>query len=201
MKKLLYLGLSDIIVYKKPTKFVFKKGITFVKGRNLHRNKIEASNGSGKTTLFKPLPNIIFDSDPLITKNARTIHKQAFVSTQSSMSIGLEVNKKRYEFIKTKKGLSVSINGKEQNSRLPKDILASVVDCTETEFYSTVYIDSRRPNHLQMGTSAERIMFLTNLFRLNNLDDFKLYISRTLSSIKTRLSANQGGSCGVAFRT
>jgi DNA repair exonuclease SbcCD ATPase subunit len=49
---------------------------------------------------------------------------------------------------------------------------------TETQFYSTVYLDSSKPHLFQAGTSSDRLNFFTDLFDLHDVDLVKTYCSR-----------------------
>ena len=177
------LELNGVVYFKKKTVFKFVKGLTFVQGRNLQRRGPQASNGSGKSLLFGVLPNLMFDEHPTITKNSRSVQKQIY-NKGGHATLRFAVGKNKWDYTKTGSKVKLLKNGKDVESRIARDQLKSLLDFTSEEFFSTVYLDSRRGNTFQMGTSTDRYAYITSLFRLHNLDDFRKHVNKQISTLK-----------------
>lgn len=178
------IGLENIVYFKEPTTFEFTKGLTFIQGRNLQRRGPAASNGSGKSLLFGVLPNLLFDSHPTITKNTRSVQRQLYVKG-SRASVKFTRGKHQYEYEKSGAKTRLSRDGKDLQSRIAREQLRKLVDLSEEEFFSTVYLDSRRNNQFQLGTSADRFAFITQLFRLQNIDDFRKHVNKNIAELNS----------------
>jgi DNA repair exonuclease SbcCD ATPase subunit len=184
MNRIQAIELEGIAYFKEKTRFEFEPGATFIQGRNLQRRGPQASNGSGKSLLFGVLPNLLFDSHATITKNSRSVARQLFTKN-SSASVDFEQRKHKYIYSKAGSKTSLSRDGKNLQSRIARDQLKSLIDLSEEEFFSTVYLDSRRNNSFQMGTSSERFAFVTELFRLQDIDALRLHASRNITELKS----------------
>lgn len=187
MNHLHSLTLHNIVYFKETSRFEFKPGVTFVRGRNLQRRGANASNGAGKSLLMSTLANVLFDTHPIITKNTRSIQKQIYAK-DSWVQLRFKTAKHRYEYKKAGASISLSRDGTDTKSRIPRDQLHQLLDLSEEEFFSTVYLDSRRTNSFQMGTSSERFAFATALFRLQDIDDFRKHINRTVNELNSDAS-------------
>ena len=53
----------------------------------------------------------------------------------------------------------------------------------EEEFYSLLYLDSRRPSSLLMGTSTARQTYMANLLRIHEFERVREYVKSRLSSL------------------
>ncbi len=184
MINLLGLTLTDIVFFKGTTRFDFKPGMTFIQGRNLQRRGPTASNGSGKSLLFGTLPNVVLDTHPTITKNVRSVQKNIY-GKGSSVVLDFAKGKSKYTYTKAGAKTALAKNGVDMQSRIARDQLRSLINYSEKEFFSTVYLDSRRPNTFLMGTSAERFDFMTEVFCLHNIDDFRKYVNRQISDLNS----------------
>lgn len=177
------IQLENVVYFKDSTRFEFEPGVTFIQGRNLQRRGPQASNGSGKSLLFGLLPNLLFDTHATIVKNSRSVARQLFGKTSTA---SVQFTQRKHEYVYTKAGskTSLSRDGKDLQSRIARDQLKSLIDLSEEEFFSTVYLDSRRNNGFQMGTSAERFAFVTELFRLQDIDALRLHASRSITELR-----------------
>ncbi len=176
--------LENIVYFKEPTRFEFTKGLTFIQGRNLQRRGPSASNGSGKSLLFGVLPNLLFDSHPTITKNVRSVQRQLYAKG-SRAALKFSRGKHNYEYEKAGSKTRISRDGNDLKSRIARDQLQSLIGLSEEEFYSTVYLDSRRNNQFQLGTGADRFAFLTQVFRLQEIDDLRKHINRSITDLSS----------------
>ena len=182
MNTLFDFSLENGPYFKEKATFKFTKGITFVHGRNLHRVGKDASNGAGKSLLFSVLPNLLFNTNPVIQKSAKQAAGKLYEkNTVAAVRMVVDGKKVRIQREGTK--LKLFVNGKDTSSRVARGELSEFIDINETDFFSWVYLDSRRPNGFQLGTSAERLAYLTNLYRLGDLDVLRKYVSREIGSI------------------
>lgn len=180
--------LTNIVYFKGASTLRFLPGTTLILGRNRQRRGAHASNGSGKSLLIGTVANVLFDSHPVVLKNARSVQKQIY-SKDSSVTLRFKTAQHRYEYIKSGAHTSISQDGRDLKSRVARDQLRGLIDLSEEEFYSTVYLDSRRTNAFQMGTSSERFAFLTQLFRLQDLDDFRKHVQQMTTSLSAKMTS------------
>lgn len=178
------LNLTDIVYFKGTTRFEFEPGLTFIQGRNLQRRGPNASNGSGKSLLFGTLPNLLFDTHPTVTKNVRSVQRQLYAKG-SLASVEFKTAKHNYQYSKAGAKTEITRDGKNLKSRIARDQLRALIDLSEEEFFSTVYLDSRRSNHFQLGTSADRFAFITELFRLQDIDDLRKHVNKCISELNS----------------
>lgn len=188
MNVLTALRLAKIVSFQQ-AEFKFTPGLHAVFGRNLNRREPEASNGSGKSVLLSALPNAMFDTSSFITKGTRSIHKGIF---RKGGAIEFDFvphgTKTKCTYRKTPSKASLSENGMDVESRLPRDSLRARIDMSEAEFFSTVYIDSRRPNSFLLGTPADRFAYITSQFRLNDIDEMRRMFNRKIADLREKSS-------------
>jgi DNA repair exonuclease SbcCD ATPase subunit len=184
MNNIQALTLNDIVYFKGTTRFVFEPGLTFIQGRNLQRRGPNASNGSGKSLLFGTLPNLLFDTHPTVTKNVRSVQRQIY-GKGSSAAVDFVRGKHAYVYTKAGSKTELTRDGQNLKSRIARDQLRSLIDLSEEEFFSTVYLDSRRNNNFQLGTSADRFAFITELFRLQDIDDLRKHANKCISDLNS----------------
>lgn len=182
MHKITSIGLEKIVYFDEPTVLDIRPGLTYVLGRNKQRRGLHASNASGKSLLLGILPNLLFDTHPIITKNVRSVAKQIHVKGSSS-HVAWTTNKHKYVFTKSGSTTSISRDGVNTKTRIARDTLKSILDFSEEEFFSTVYLDSRRSNAFQLGTSADRYQFIVNLFRLHDIDTLRKHVNSCISDL------------------
>lgn len=179
------VDLTKIVYFEKAT-LNFEPGITFIKGRNKQRRGAGASNGAGKSLLVGVLPNLAFDSHPVITKNGRSVQKQIY-GKGSSAALRFKSNAgTSYKYVKRGSATELHRGAKNLKSRMARDTLRKLLaDITEEEFYSTIFIDGRRNNNFQLGTSSERFQFITNLFRLHDMDALRKQFRKELNDLRS----------------
>lgn len=182
MNNLFDFSLENGPYFREKATFKFTKGITFVHGRNLQRSGKAASNGSGKSLLFSVLPNLLFNTNPVIQKSAKQAAGKLY-EKNTVAAVRMVIDGKKVRVQREGSKLKLFINGKDTSSRVARGELSEFLEITETDFFSWVYLDSRRPNAFQLGTSAERLSYLTNLYRLGDLDVLRKYVSREIGGI------------------
>lgn len=182
MHKITSIGLEKIVYFEDPTVLDIRPGLTYVLGRNKQRRGVHASNASGKSLLLGILPNLLFDTHPIITKNVRSVAKQIHVKGSSSF-LSWTTGKHKYVFTKSGAATAISRDGVNTKTRIARDTLKSIIDFSEEEFFSTVYLDSRRSNAFQLGTSVDRYQFIVNLFRLHDIDSLRKHVNSCISDL------------------
>lgn len=184
MNTVLGFSMKGIAYFVDSVRFDFKPGLTYVRGRNLHRTGADASNGAGKSLLFGALPNALLDTHPVITKNTRSVSKRSF-GADGEISVDLKHKNATWTYVKSNKPARLLKDGVDQKSRIAdKQMRALMGSISEEEFFATAYIDSRRASAFQLGTSAERYAFITNLFRLD-VDDLRRHLARCVSELES----------------
>ncbi|QJT71201.1 hypothetical protein GR11A_00164 [Vibrio phage vB_VcorM_GR11A] len=183
------LNLENVVYYKSATIDLGYEGVTYVSGRNLNSKLNGRNNGSGKSLLFSPIANILKSVLPSHEKNARALKHSMFTS---GSSVTLEFKDQHHEYSLTKAMPKSSVkwdileDGKEMKhptSTKAENFAQSLCPLNEQEFFSTVYLDSRRPNTMHVGTSSERFNFFSDLFRLHDYDNIKKYFSTRIKEL------------------
>lgn len=159
----------------------FTKGVTFLLGRNKHRRDPNASNAAGKSLLFGALSSALFDTHPVITKNSRSVQKAMY--DKSKVSVCFTKDDNTYEYCKSDNKVALYCNGKDTISRIGRQQLENLLGFTEAEFFSTIHVDGRRTHNFLLGNTSDRVSFLTNLFRLYDMDELRLVFGRKLHEL------------------
>lgn len=176
--------LKDVVLYKE-ARFKFTPGITNVQAVNLNRPG-RGSNYSGKSLLFTSLVNVMKNTEPLITKNAKTHTKDIFAK-KSEVGLTLVKDKHVFGVVKKRTKTTIDKNGKPLDLRtqaLANDYIDRLINTNEEEFFTLYYIDSRRPSSFQFGTSVSRFDFFTSLFRLNDVDETRKWFRQQANELK-----------------
>lgn len=192
MKHFTDLTLDNVVFYKKAHLDLGYKGITVIKGQNLNVGK-EASNASGKSLLVKTVPQLIFDSTPITAHNKRISKKDLFSGASSKIQLGwyddaYPKTKWQVSKVGTKTGYTYKIakNSQDLSIRtigLAEKKIKTLLDISEEEFYCLYYVDSRRPNTFQYGTSTQRLEFFTSIWRLDSYDSVRGLINNQISEL------------------
>lgn len=184
------IELKNVVLYRH-AKFKFAKGITYIVGRNKNRRDPDATNMTGKSLLFSMIPQVAIAASPLPVKGSRALQKDG-LSKDSTLRLSVTVNDKPVEIVKTLKTHSILVNGSDTQTRtktLVKDALNQLFSgLTEEEFFTLYYINTLRPNPFHYGTAPARMQFLANLFRLDDLDNVKRWLSREYATIKQNVT-------------
>jgi DNA repair exonuclease SbcCD ATPase subunit len=161
-----------------------RKGLTAIVGRN----------GSGKSLLLNALSNVLLNSTPVTVVKGRS--KRDLFGTKSQINVTGIFGKHQWTLAKVSKGKSVSYalakDGRDIKIRTIAQAEAKIADLrklSEDEFYSLVYIDSRRPNSFQHGSPAGRIDYFTSIFRLDSFDAVRSVLNSRLHSIRGDLNS------------
>jgi len=193
MKILESLYLKNVGPFKEASLPLNVTGITQIRGSNKDSKTATANtdvNAVGKSLLVRPLSEIIFSSSPKTQKIKSRTKKDMF--SDSGSEFGLSVtDKKTYSFSKKSNKSSydykILVDGKNAKVRTKgyaEKKIKDIFDYSEDEFYSIYFIDSSRTSSLVMGSTAERISFFTNLFKLNNYDEVRKIFNSELNEAK-----------------
>ncbi len=168
----------------------FYKGVTFLLGRNKHRRDPNASNASGKSVLMGALPSALFDTHSVVTKGARSVQKKMY-QKDTVVSVQLRRDDVKYEYRKHNSKVSLLCNGEDLYSRVGRQSLEKLLNITEDEFFSTIYVDGRRTNTFLLGTASDRLSFITSLFRLHDMDELRRMFGRQVQELRDRSGTHE----------
>lgn len=177
------LHLKNTLFFKD-TAFQFKPGISVIYGLNRQGNpNSRNTNAAGKSFFFSQLGEICFDS-PIVGEKSDRVR-------QGSRSITVNVGGKDLKIERSFKGKSEKVelfeDGRPKKVRtqgMAKDEFKRLLPITEDEFNTYVYLDSRVPHPLVMGTSAQRKKFFTDFFRLDDVDLRRRLFNAELNRMK-----------------
>lgn len=185
MSHLVYerLKVKNSDIYGEADLDLAYQGITVIYGLNKDANH-GSTNAAGKSRLFSYIPELLFNSSPLVSKRDKR--------TSGVEKLALRRGDDHLVVTRTgRKGgesLSLNLNGKELGTRTKsyaQQRLAKFLDRTEEEFYTLDYVDSARPNLFQRGTTAQRRTFLIDLFRLEEIDLVRKLFAQELRKLVT----------------
>lgn len=190
MFKLLYLSLENIVYYKNARLQLDKKGLTVIMG--LNKNAVSMSkrrNGAGKTLLISPIANLKH-GDP--AGSSRRVTKHTMLDNPgSSIEIAFQTDAGVYQIRKFRKGKDVryqivhdDVDIEARTNPIAEALIDNLIPFNEDEFFTTVYLDSRRLSALQFGTPTSRQTYLVGLFRLNEFDAVKSLFADQLEDMK-----------------
>jgi len=159
------LTLRNSLFYKKLDLDLDYAGITVIYGDNRDANP-GSTNAAGKSFALSQIPELLLESSPVSGKPEKGVGGQT--------SVYFRTKDHKYKVTRKKDNRTFfKIDGKDAGTlrkNYAKEKLRKIVPWSLDEFYSHIYIDSRRPNALQMGNSAARRAFLIQLFQLSNVD-------------------------------
>ena len=158
-----------------------QNGISIILGCN--KNAGEGStNFVGKSRFFSAFPELITNEVLMGVKSDRT--------REGSTSLEFTIGKKTYEVTKTSgrsEKMSITCNGKDEEVHTLAEVKARVgelLQYTEEEVKTLLYLDSRLSHPLIQGTSAERQRFFNNFFRLNGVAEYRKFYKAELDRIE-----------------
>jgi len=163
------LEASGWSLLQKPVRLPLDKyPLLVIRGKNLNSGDPRQSNAAGKSLLMSVLPTIRYSAPPVATK-ARDL---AGMVNGSMLALDFKTDVPyRIEQSFTKSvHYKIHRNGKDSKVRttpLARKRIEELLPWTPEVFYSTIYLDGRRPFRFQMGTDSERLAFFTQLFQLD----------------------------------
>ncbi len=171
------IELEDSDVFKR-AEFSFTPGLHVIYGLNKIRRNSRRGNGAGKSYLMSQIREILFEEPVVGEKQDRT--------RVGRRSLFITRNDKQYEFQRQGTKLRVLYKGKPvtRSSKELKQWLSANFPLTAAEHDAYIYLDSRRPHPLVMGTSTERKKFLSDFFNLGKIDVERKLIKAELDRLK-----------------
>lgn len=166
------MHLTNIVYYPSASFNFGQQGISYITGVNENGSVEDYRNGTGKSLLIQALSHLKF---PDSLGNTRAKNYGALFSSTSEITWHYSVGNAAYQVTERGSGkrYEVLLDGDDQKPRTPtiaQSVIDRSIDLTEEEFYTYVYLDSRRNSVFQSGTPATRHSYFTNLFRLNEID-------------------------------
>lgn len=188
------LSLNDVVYFKQSKIDLDQRGITAIIGENRNADLEGRRNGAGKSLLVSALAHLKYGD---VHNSSRSTRHSLLDQPTSSISWSIDIEDQQWLITKKRQNKvirwSLFKNNEDQEPRtaqIAEDIINKIIPWTEEEFYTSVYLDSRRPNFLQMGTPAARHSYFTELFRLDSFEGVKKYflnIERELDTLQIKL--------------
>lgn len=154
-------------------KFDFEPGVSVIYGLNKTERSSTNSNAAGKSAFFSQLGEILYQN-PIVG------HKKDAVKV-GTRSLGLHRTGRDIEIAKVGTHFAIKVDGEARKFRtkaLANEWVKKAWPISEEEFNTYVYLDSRIPHPLVMGSSTERRRFFNSFFGLDKLDiEKKLFIA------------------------
>lgn len=172
----------------KDTQFTFEKGLSVVYGLNRSGGKFSTNaNGAGKSFLLSQLSEILFEQ-PVIGE------RQDKVKT-GQRTLSLSVGGKPWVIRRQESKIEIKVEGRLKKFRTPtiaREWLKRNLPWTPEEFGTFIYLDSRVPHPLVMGSSVERKRFFTSFFGLDTIDsERKLFLASLAEISKTKAAYDE----------
>lgn len=186
------LELTDYVFYKHAKIRLDVPGITVIYGLNKNAGADpHNSNESGKSMLLRAIPQLIFESSPMVAEpGVKSKAKKDSWESGTAIRILTSSGNARYDLTKRMEGSTFKYDllrdGNPAKTRRPdyaKEKIAEIFPWSEAEFYTTQYLDSSRPSDLQYGSSARRLEFFSNLFRLDHIDSQRKLVKSQLNDL------------------
>jgi DNA repair exonuclease SbcCD ATPase subunit len=183
------IELTDILYYKK-AKFVFKPGITVIRGLNKNGNVDKNPNGVGKSLLFSCIPNIIYATTPLAKKNDK---KSLFASDKAEIRFTFKKEGHVWTIVQKAKKKTIDYeilkDGEDQKPRtvpIAEAKIKELFGISEELFYTKDYISIQRPHLFLRGTSTQRQEFFTEVFKLDHYDKLRASFLLQVRELKSK---------------
>ena len=186
------LHLRDVIYFREASLDLDRNGITAITGLNLNAKRAERRNGAGKSLLVAGLPHL-FHGSPIGLPTSLARHS---LLHNPNSSITLELNDGEHDWAVTKAKAGKSsikwsierdgIDMAPRTATLAEEMVAGLLPAGADEFFSTVFLDSRRASTLLTGTPAARQSHLADLFQLDGYDAARRWFMDRLRGLKDK---------------
>ena len=145
------------------------EGVTVIRGLNLNvKDMADRNNGSGKTLLLSGIAEILIGSNPTIERNELIARKALFPNSDSQLALEIDdtlITKGRFGGASVAYGVQANGGGLEKvKKEVAQQYLAENIGYNEDSFYTLVYLDGGKDFPLIVGTSVQRVQFLSNIF-------------------------------------
>lgn len=171
MLQLNSIDIKNYIIYDRATLHL-DPGVTVIRGKNLDRKSKKASNGAGKSLVPGVVPGIFYDATPLPMKAKKNPREGFIKDTELNLKVTDRFNNKFTikKFFKGSVKLDLIKNDRALKFRKKDDArkrMLKLMPLNEDQFYSLVYLDTKRSPVFQYGTDAQRHHFIESLYKLN----------------------------------
>ena len=189
------LHLKNWVLFDEGEIGLCDAGLSVIGGRN-HTIKGIRSNGAGKSLLLSAIPNLWYGSGPS-TVTRRGAKRDTFYRKDSSIRLRMQYDGRDLDVskISCKNVLRYDIkeDGEDKGfstAKAAEDWLSSIVP-SEERFYTTVYLDSRRPMPLLTASGHNRFQIFSDLFDLSLYDTMKAALDTRRTEMKGVLAAKK----------
>ena len=183
------LSLQNWVLFNQAQLGLNSLGTTVIGGENHTRRGIR-SNGAGKSLLLSSIPTLWYGSGPTVLATKSRARRDAFYRKGSQINLCFGIDNKNYSITKYIQGQAlrydVHVDGNPlefTNARAAEEWMASFA-ISEEQFYTTVYIDSRRPVLTMLGQGSQRFQFFSDLFRLESFDNIRTALEAGKSALR-----------------
>jgi DNA repair exonuclease SbcCD ATPase subunit len=164
----------------KDIKMDIGSGTTLIRGHNQDaKTGGRQTNAVGKSLACSPIALGFTGTRPMLAPK-RYQRSGMFQTPGACLTLGLTINGLDYELIQRQKGsgyeLQINKQGKNMGLRtlkIAEAVRQELIPMSEEQFYSTVYLDMKRPSVIQAGTDVQRLEFICRLFDLNHFDTYR----------------------------
>lgn len=165
-------------------------GLTVITGHNKDSTVAnDQRNAAGKSLLFSVIPNLFYQAAPLsVKKNSK---RDILLNKKSCTSIIFRSRGTRYKidqypskYVLHEEQAGKFVDQQVRTDKLQRQALAKAFYLTPLEFYSYVYIQTQRPLDFQIGSPAQRLDFITEIFQLDAYDKLRQYFNQKVTAIK-----------------
>ena len=201
MLRLTGLRLSGVAYFRGAELDLGWRGTTFITGENRNAQAAGRRNGAGKSLLLAPLAHLAF-GDP--TGLPKSLSRHSLLTEDGSrIEWTLEAGGSEWVLAKERRGRGIKwsahrdgVDLKPRTASVAESMAAELVPFSEEEFHTLVYLDSRRPSPLLMGSPAARQSYLTGLLRVDEFDRLREWV-RDAASAKRQLAAERDALAGT----
>lgn len=183
------LILKNVEPYKEVNIALNEQPLIIIVGRN-HDSKVSSrqNNGSGKSVLYGAIANCLYSAAPSsVNKNTK---RDMLSETSSRIGFGFTTPEGAdIQIMQTPSKWLIKENGvelKSHGNKEQKNKIQELFPITEDEFYAYTYLSSLNGGrlHFQYRRPADRLKFITDVFRLDYFDKMKKYFTTQLGKVK-----------------
>ena len=165
-----------------------RRGLTVIGGRHVGTGPIR-SNGAGKSLLVSAIPAVWYGAGPAITNAPSRAKRDTFYRPKSRVELSLALNDAPIHIVKRAVGKSirydVDVEGQpmEFTTATSAEKWLSTIAPSPELFYSTVYLDSRRPG-MAFHAPANRFDMISALMGLDAFDRVRDHLQQVRTEIR-----------------
>ena len=184
------VSLTDVVYYQFAELNLDYNGITVVMGHNRNTSAEGVRrNGAGKSLLLSPLSHLKYSTPTGLS--GKSIRNDLLDKPTSSLKWRMSVGSDTYDIEKARKGKSARYQILRNDEDMQcgtiasaEAVIADIFPLSEEEFYSTVYLDSRRPSTVLYGTPIQRQTYLADLFQLHGFAEMRAHFQSRVSELR-----------------